>query len=54
MSNEDLIQHLESAANFCRGASMDRSIPPDAREALLRKAESLDLITEQAVRELES
>ena len=51
MTRDDLIQHLESAANFCRGMSLDPSIPSHAKEACLSRAASLDEIVSEALDE---
>jgi len=51
---DDLISHLESAANFYRGMALDPALPPHAKEALRAKARSLDEICEKAIEEQES
>ncbi len=48
-SNKDLIQHLETAANFCRGMALDPSIPSHAKAACQSKAASLDEIVADAL-----
>jgi hypothetical protein len=49
MTRDELIQHLETSANFCRGMALDPSIPNHAKEACLSRAKSLDEIVEQAI-----
>ena len=42
MNNEELLEQLESAANFMRGMQFDTRLPSDAREALRERAIELD------------
>lgn len=42
MNNEDLLEQLESSANFMRGMQFDLRLPSDAREALRERAIELD------------
>ena len=48
MSNEELLEQLESVANFMRGMQFDVRIPADAREALRDRAMEIDDIVEAA------
>ncbi|MDM1324878.1 hypothetical protein [Acinetobacter pseudolwoffii] len=48
MSNEELLEQLESVANFMRGMQFDIRIPSDAREALRERAMEIDDIVEAA------
>jgi hypothetical protein len=49
MTREDLIQHLEKVANFCRGMALDPSIPSHVKEACKSRAASLDKIVSEAL-----
>ena len=42
MSHEELLEQIESAANFMRGMQFDLRLPSDAREALRERAMELD------------
>ncbi|MCB8769521.1 hypothetical protein [Acinetobacter soli] len=42
MINEELLEQLESVANFMRGMQFDTRLPGDAREALRDRAIDLD------------
>ncbi|WP_171494890.1 hypothetical protein [Acinetobacter soli] len=42
MNNEELLEQLESVANFMRGMQFDNRLPSDAREALRDRAIDLD------------
>ncbi|WP_171494428.1 hypothetical protein [Acinetobacter brisouii] len=42
MNNEELLEQLESVANFMRGMQFDTRLPIDAREALRERAIELD------------
>lgn len=47
MDNEELLEALESVANFMRGMQFDQRIPVDAREALRERAMDLDDLVEK-------
>jgi len=52
MSNADdvkdeLLEHLESVANFMRGMQFDQRIPSDAREALINRSIQIDELVEK-------
>ncbi|MCL5767373.1 hypothetical protein [Acinetobacter sp. ANC5681] len=47
MDNEELLEALESVANFMRGMQFDQRIPSDAREALRERAMDLDDLVEK-------
>ncbi|MEG1695833.1 MAG: hypothetical protein RRZ32_00290 [Acinetobacter sp.] len=47
MNNEELLEQLESAANFMRGMQFDLRIPGDARQALIERAQALDEVVEK-------
>ena len=47
MDNEELLEQLESVANFMRGMQFDKRIPSDAREALRERAMDLDDLVEK-------
>lgn len=47
MSNEELLEQLESVANFMRGMQFDTRLPSDAREALRERAMDLDDLVEK-------
>ena len=42
MNHEELLEQIESAANFMRGMQFDLRLPSDAREALRERAMELD------------
>ena len=42
MNNEELLEALESVANFMRGMGMDPRIPYDTKEALKERASDID------------
>ena len=42
MSHEELLEQIESAANFVRGIQFDQHLLNDAREALRERAMELD------------
>ncbi|MEG2263266.1 MAG: hypothetical protein RSC68_02730 [Acinetobacter sp.] len=42
MSHEELLEQIESAANFVRGIQFDQRLLNDAREALRERAMELD------------
>ena len=42
MSHEELLEQIESAANFVRGIQFDQRLLNDAREALRERAMKLD------------
>lgn len=41
MNNEELLEKLESAANFINGMRFDPRIPNDAKQALCEKSQEL-------------
>ena len=47
MDNEELLEAIESVANFMRGMQFDQRIPSDAREALRERAMELDDLVEK-------
>lgn len=47
MSNEELLERIESVANFMRGMQFDTRLPSDAREALRERAIELDDFVEK-------
>lgn len=49
MSNDELIEQLESAANFLRGMGFDPAIPKHAKEAIAAKVRDLDAVIEKAL-----
>lgn len=51
MSNEELLEQLESVANFMRGMQFDPRIPADTKEALLERAQEIDGLVEQHLKE---
>jgi len=51
MSKEELLEQLESVANFMRGMQFDPRIPADTREALLERAQEVDELVEQHLKE---
>jgi hypothetical protein len=51
MSNEELLEQLESVANFMRGMQFDPRIPTDTKEALLERAQEIDELVEQHLEE---
>ena len=42
MNNEELLEALESVANFMRGMGLDPRIPYDTKEALKERASNID------------
>lgn len=44
---EELLQKLESTANFMRGMQFDLRIPSDTRWALLKRAEEIDKLVQE-------
>ena len=51
MGNEELLEQLESVANFMRGMQFDPRIPADTKEALLERAQEIDELVEQRLEE---
>ena len=49
MTRDDLIEELQTAANFCRGMALDPSLLPHQKAACVSKANSLDLIVSNAL-----
>ena len=44
---DELVQELESAANFMRGVQLDPALPKHIKDALGSKIEDIDKITTQ-------
>jgi len=44
---DELVEQLESEANFMRGMQFDLQVPRNVREALKGRAEEIDKITMQ-------
>lgn len=42
MTNEQLLEQLESVANFMRGIQFDPRLPRDIKDALIDRATDLD------------
>lgn len=42
MNNDELLEALESVANFMRGMGLDPRIPHDTKEALKERASDID------------
>ncbi len=51
MSNEELLEQLESVTNFMRGMQFDPRIPTDTKEALLERAQEIDTMVEKHLEE---
>ncbi len=51
MNNEELLEQLESVANFMRGMQFDLRIPSDARHALIERAQEIDEVVEKYLKE---
>ena len=47
MNNEELLEQLESIANFMRGMQFDLRILSDARQALIEHAKEIDEVVEK-------
>ncbi|MEI1732880.1 hypothetical protein V8P92_02045 [Acinetobacter baumannii] len=47
MNNEELLEQLESVANFMRGMQFDPRIPVDTKEALNNRVQRIDEIVEK-------
>ncbi|AJF82914.1 hypothetical protein [Acinetobacter baumannii] len=47
MINEELLEQLESVANFMRGMQFDPRIPVDTKEALNNRVQRIDEIVEK-------
>ena len=45
--NEELLEALESVANFMRGMGMDPRIPHDTKEALGERASDIDKLVQK-------
>lgn len=45
--NEELLEALESVANFMRGMGMDPRIPRDTKEALGERASDIDKLVQK-------
>ena len=51
VNNEELLEQLESIANFMRGMQFDLRIPSDARHALIERAQEIDEVVEKYLKE---
>ena len=47
MSNEELLEQLESVANFMRGMQFDPRISGDIKQALIERAYEIDELVEK-------
>ncbi len=47
INNEELLEQLESVANFMRGMQFDPRIPADTKEALNNRVQRIDEIVEK-------
>lgn len=47
MDNEELLEQLESVANFMRGMQFDPRIPQDVKEALSYRVQKIDELVDQ-------
>ena len=47
MNNEELLEQLESSANFMRGMCFDPRIPNDTKEALQERAQAIDEVVQK-------
>ncbi|MFU8927544.1 hypothetical protein [Acinetobacter puyangensis] len=47
MDNEELLEALESVANFMRGMQFDPRIPNDTKQALIERASTLDKLVQK-------
>ncbi|MDH1005698.1 hypothetical protein [Acinetobacter junii] len=47
MDNEELLEQLESVANFMRGMQFDPRIPQDVKEALSYRVQEIDELIDQ-------
>ncbi|MBI1450340.1 MULTISPECIES: hypothetical protein [Acinetobacter] len=47
MNNEELLEQLESTANFMRGMQFDPRIPNDTKQALIERAQNIDALVEK-------
>ncbi|EEY94053.1 hypothetical protein HMPREF0026_01329 [Acinetobacter junii SH205] len=47
MDNEELLEQLESVANFMRGMQFDPRIPQDVKEALSYRVQEIDELVDQ-------
>lgn len=45
--NDELLEALQSVANFMRGMQFDPRIPSDTKQALVERAEYLDELVEK-------
>lgn len=45
--NDELLEALQSVANFMRGMQFDPRIPSDTKQALVERAEQLDELVEK-------
>ena len=50
MSNEELLQQLESVANFMRGMQFDPRLPLDIKEALIERAVEIDDLVQDCLK----
>lgn len=44
---DELLEAMQSAANFMRGMQFDPRIPSDTKQALIDRAEELDALVEK-------
>lgn len=49
MINDDLIEKLESTANFLRGVCFDPKLHPEIKEAILSRVSDIDEFVESIV-----
>ncbi|WP_407493676.1 hypothetical protein [Acinetobacter baumannii] len=47
MNNDELLEQLESVANFMRGMQFDPRIPQEAKEALIYRAQKIDELVQK-------
>lgn len=47
MDNQELLEQLESVANFMRGMQFDPRIPEDVKEALSYQVQEIDELVDQ-------
>lgn len=51
MNNDELLEQLESVANFMRGMCFDPRIPHDTKEALRGRAQEIDELVQRCLDE---
>ncbi len=47
MNNDELLEQLESSANFMRGMCFDPRIPNDTKEELQERAQAIDEVVQK-------